>query len=196
MLMTNENRKAVIYLYLYSEDFLLLFQVTSSPLPADKKLFREKIKDMARNSFCASVRKSWKTISRWEKVIKKGVFTYVFLSTVLCDAWTMATQQKLRSWEVHVCRGWILSLVLTPTDNLPFHLYVGLLAFPSLWSAQIFSGFNEFHWSSFVGMIRFLLINYVCSQHVHILLWAATLCVCLLFVFFCLFFSQQNQNWP
>lgn len=134
---------------------------------------------MARNSFCASVRKSWKTISGREKVW-----------CVMHEPW-----QHNRSWEVHVCWGWILSLVLTPTDNLPFHLYVGLLVFPSFWSAQIFSGFNEFHWSSFVGMIRFLLINYVCSQHVHILLWAATLCVCLLFVSF-LFFSQQNQNWP
>lgn len=133
---------------------------------------------------------------KWEgKSDKKGVFTYIFLSTVLRDAWTKATQQKLRSWEVHVCRGWILSLVLTPTDNLPFHLYVGLLVFPSLLSMQIFSGFNEFHWSSFVGMIRFLLINYVCSQHVHILQWATTLCVLPLFFVF-LFFLQQNQNWP
>lgn len=146
---------------------------------------------MARNPFCASVRKSWKPISGREKVIKKGVFTYVFLSTVLCDAWTMATQQKLWSWEAHVCRGWILSWVLTTSDNLPFHLYVGLLVFPPLLSAQIFSGFNEFHWSSFVGMIRFMLINYVCSQHVHILLWAATLCVLLLICYFC--FTAESK---
>lgn len=56
----------------------------------------------------------------------------------------------------------ITSLFLTTSDNLPFHLYVGLLVFPSLLSAQIFSGFNEFHWSSFVGMITFMLINKLC----------------------------------
>lgn len=47
-----------------------------------------------------------------------------------------------------------------------------------LLSGLIFiSQFNEFHWSSFAAVIRFLIINYVCSQQVGTLLLAATRCV-------------------
>lgn len=133
--MTNENRNAVIdifcALYLYLEDFLRLLQVTSSPLPAGKKLFREEIKATWPETHSVPLLENhkWKTISGRGKVIQKCVFTYIFLSTVLCDAWAMTTQQKLRSWEVHVCRGWIISLVLTTSDNFPFHLYVSISVF-------------------------------------------------------------------
>ena len=80
---------------------------------------------------------------------------------------------------------------------------------PSNWTpspyAVLLSGlifirqFNEFHWSSFAAVIRFLIINYVCSQQVGTLLLAATQCVpfrVLMRLLVCFLGMQQNQNLP